>query len=177
MESTTKSPPTGRHTKWAADEIDFYTKAIFLRAFGEYHDESNHQSNVNEEDPAMVNRAEDEGNILKLLQGYLNGVAYLCDVNKGGNTVSANAIGQNLKLYIAANAKLRGPVRRFIIEVLTKTDMLNRRTKVVVQEILEEAVKKATHRIDFYAKQLRRFWGICMASLETQFRGESHSED
>lgn len=173
MKSTTQSPPAGPRPKWAADETDFYTKANFLRAFGEYHDESNHDPDINVEDPAMANRAEDEGNILKLLQAYLKGVAYLCDVKKGGTTVSANGIDQNLKLYIAANTNLHSSVKIFVVKVLTKTDILSRPTKVVVREILEEAVKMAWRRGGFYVKQLGRFWGVCRASLESQFRGES----
>lgn len=177
MNSATQSPPTGPRPRWTDEEIEFYTHANFLGSFGEYHEQNSHRFDTDEEDPALANRAEDEVNIRNqlLLQGYLNGVAYLCDVKKGGNTVSANGIDQNIKLYIAANANLPWSVRRFVIKVLMKTDFLNHPMDVVVREIIGKAVEKARHRIDFYVEQLRRSFVNCRASLETHFRGESRS--
>jgi hypothetical protein len=52
---------------------------------------------VDEDGPDLANRAEDDDHDFRkqvLLQGYLNGVAYLCDVKKGGDTVTANGIDQ-----------------------------------------------------------------------------------
>lgn len=177
MNPATQSPPTGPRPRWTDEEIEFYTHANFLRAFGEYHEQNSHP--FDEEDPALANRAEDEVNIRNQLlpQGYLNGVAYLCDVKKGGNTVSANGIDQNIKLYIAVNANLPWSVREFIIKVVMKTDFLNHPMDVVVREILEKAVEKARHRIDFYVEQFRRSFVNCRASLETHFRGESRSQE
>lgn len=176
--AATQSPPTGPRGRWTDEDIDFYALANFLRAFGEYHEPNSNHFDT-EEDPALTNRAEDEVNIRKqlLLQGYLNGVAYLCDVKKGGNTVSANGIDQNIVLYIAANADLPWFVKKFVIKVLMKTDFLNRPADVVVREVLEKAVEKARHRIDFYVQQLRRSFVNCRTSLETQFRGESHFQE
>jgi hypothetical protein len=67
-------------------------------------------------------------------------------------------------------------VKSSLKKVLTRKlkGILDFHTDAVVKEILEEAIEKAKHRINFYAEQLGKFWNHCKISLENQFRGETH---
>lgn len=98
MQSPVPSPPVAPSAKWAEEEVDFYPKWNLFKALGDFHEE---KSRVDD-----LGIAEDDDSTSDqelLLQGYLNGVAYLCDVEKGGNTVTATGLDKKGVLYIATN--------------------------------------------------------------------------
>jgi hypothetical protein len=105
----------------------------------------------------------------------LNGVAYLRDVEKGGNTVTATGLDKKGVLYIATNTELKSVVREFITWVLTielrQPNVSNRRGEIV-RNILKEAIDRAKNRIGFYFRGLMTAWERCKRSLEDQFRGD-----
>lgn len=170
MDSPFQSPPVAPRAKWAEEEVDFYPKWNFFKALGDFH-----EAKERADDLETFQDNDDTNDRELLLQGYCNGVAYLCDVEKGGNTVTATALDIKSTLYIATNTELPSIVRSFITWVLTKEltePAVSSRREEVIRKILENAIERAGSRIEFYFRELKKAWGRCRESLEDQFRGD-----
>lgn len=158
--------------QWPEDAVEFHSYFNLLNAIGSFHGS----------DDQLVNefcRAEDTDDVTdtELLRRFYDGVAYLCDVKKGGETVTAAALANNVVLYLATNTKLPREVQNFIKWVVM-IELRSGNTKSrrdVADSILQAAVERAAHRMEFYSREMKKFWAICSASFENQFRGIQNS--
>ncbi|OKL61709.1 hypothetical protein UA08_02335 [Talaromyces atroroseus] len=172
FQSLPKEPPSAPRamTYPTKDELEFSSSFNLLRAFGLFHGDDGDDGDND------IGRAEDSNfTEIELLQGYLIGVSYLCDIEKGGNTVTAAALSNDLELYLAANNDLHPKIQSFISRVVLeelRTDSVESRHKVA-ERILREAVQRAGKRMEFYFRKLKDIWGKCRVSVEDQFRAFS----
>jgi len=94
----------------------------------------------------------------RLRRNVLDKLAYLCDTNKGGATVSAaalQALPSGNVLWLAANEGITESVKTFVKWILDQLKEVNTDNKQFVEErILEQAVTLAGRRISFYYRRL-----------------------
>ncbi|KAI4659320.1 uncharacterized protein J4E78_005747 [Alternaria triticimaculans] len=103
---------------------------------------------------------------------FLDSFAYLCDVEKGGKTVTATAL-QMMEvetgdcLWLAANEGIREEVLFYAQKILKRAKAATVETLRVVQDrILTLSVKKCRPRIHFYRDAIKRHALQCNEALE-----------
>lgn len=95
---------------------------------------------------------------LDVRRDFLDSFSYLCDIEKGGKTVTAAALqklrGRNV-LWLAANKDIREEIQvhaNWLIETLSK---LNKETKQQIEMLIfTRSINVATPRIQFYKSKL-----------------------
>lgn len=115
--------------------------------------------------------------IVEARRNFLDSFAYLCDVEKGGGTVTAVGLQKlfysNI-LWLAANEGVRDDIKiyaRVILSHLKSVDLNNER--IVQETIFHLAVKNCDSRISIYKEEVRRYARNC----RMQLRSEAKSED
>lgn len=105
-------------------------------------------------------------------RNFLDAFAYLCDIKKGGLTVTAAAlqkVNNNVVLWLAANEQIRPDLLDFakdVLERLKSTDGTNR--KEIEEEILQLVVSKGTRRIKFYRAKMASYSNVCCNLLGSE---------
>lgn len=115
--------------------------------------------------------------IVEARRNFLDSFAYLCDVEKGGGTVTAVGL-QKLTygniLWLAANEGVRDDVKiyaRVILSDLKSVDRSNERT--VQETIFHLAVKNCDSRISIYKEEVRRYARNCRMQLRSEAKSEA----
>ena len=100
---------------------------------------------------------------------FLNGISYLCDIEKGGGTVTAAPL-QKLTfsnfLWLAANQGVSLHIERFIrfvLDELKDMNSHNRESKEMM--IFHDAVNLASRRMQFYRTTMAIFSQECQKPL------------
>ncbi|RDI86478.1 hypothetical protein Vi05172_g3515 [Venturia inaequalis] len=107
---------------------------------------------------------------------FLDSFAYLCDVKKGGATVTAAAL-QKLPmsniLWLAANEGISEDIEKYARNIRSKLCTINvQNEKKIHDEIFQLAVKKCAPRIRFYRDELKRYATRCRMTLKQQAQDE-----
>lgn len=115
--------------------------------------------------------------ICEARRDFLDSFAYLCDIEKGGATVTAAAL-QKLQhsniLWLAANEGIRPQVLKYgetLLSILRKIDSMTE--EEVRDDILQLALENCASRINFYIKELQKSARNC----RMQLRRESPSDN
>lgn len=114
-------------------------------------------------------RDPERNNEVESRRDFLDKLAYLCDTEKGGGTVTADAlqkIPEGNALWLAANEGISDAVMTFVewtLDRLKEMTMENR--KSIKNTIFEEAVKRAGNRISYYQSRLVKFANDCRKAL------------
>ncbi|KAK1584937.1 uncharacterized protein LY79DRAFT_519668 [Colletotrichum navitas] len=107
--------------------------------------------------------------IVEARRNFLDSFSYLCDVQKGGATVTAAGL-QKLShgniLWLAANEGIRNDIRTYAETILSCLKSVNSETEKTVQEkIFHLAVKNCNSRISTYNEEVRRYARNCRMQL------------
>lgn len=141
-------------------DISFYLKLLLLSVVTPY-------------TGTHTEREDASNSPTKLRQEFLDKFAYLCDVEKGGATVTAAAIRKTQKqvssneLWLAANEGIRPEVHDFAkrtLALLKTTSEINR--ALVEEVILRDAIETGIKRIEFYCKMMIAFEKICRNKVQ-----------
>jgi hypothetical protein len=108
----------------------------------------------------------------KACRDFLDSFSYLCDVEKGGATVTAAAIQQRAKsyrLWLAANDGIRDGVKAYAEAILEKAKRFAAETanrQEIREDVFQLAVEKCRLRLTFYRKHVRRYAEKCLEAVE-----------
>jgi hypothetical protein len=109
---------------------------------------------------------------------YQDSFAYLCDVEKGGATVTATGLQKLLHsniLWLAANEGVREDVKTYAENILRKLKGVESGTKEAVQDdIFRLAVKKCNSRVEYYKVEMQKYARNCRMQLRQEMRYETH---
>ena len=171
MASASPSTPTRAPRKelgLQSRETDFYSKWLLLHALGPFLGPHERQfiADADQEDPT------------KLRRSFLNAISYLCDIERGGKTVTAAAL-QRLPLsnflWLAANENVRKEVFDFVENILFNelSNVSAENRADVEKSILHSAVKLARQRMESYRLQVRNLCQKCCPLLQEDKDDES----
>jgi hypothetical protein len=119
-------------------------------------------------------REQSSDDVCEARREFLDSFAYLCDVDKGGATVTAAGLQKLLHsniLWLAANEGIRGDVKNYAEDILQKLKEVESRTQEAVQnDIFRLAVAKCNSRIEYYKDEMRRYARNCRMQLRQGIR-------
>jgi hypothetical protein len=107
----------------------------------------------------------------ELRRSFLNKLAYICDFNTGGSTVTALALQKTYQgaiFWLAANETVKPKVTSFLREVLQilKTVKDNRPSKKAIEtQLLEHIVSFNEKRLEYYWSGLQINLSLCIERL------------
>ena len=124
------------------EDIELYRRLLLLHLLGPFrgdHIERQFKENASKSSTDELRRS------------FLGGISYLCDIEKGGATVTAAAL-QKLPfsnfLWLAANEGVRPSVEHFVRSVLDRLKGITSDTREEVEmRILNDAVDLASQRM------------------------------
>jgi hypothetical protein len=107
---------------------------------------------------------------------FLDSFAYLCDVKKGGKTVTATAL-QALPnsdfLWIAANEGIHDDVWEYATNILQLLKTVTSANEGDVKHmVFELAVAKCRPRIQYYKDEVQKYARICRMALRRRIRDD-----
>lgn len=103
---------------------------------------------------------------------FLDSFAYLCDIEKGGATVTAAGL-QRLPysniLWLAANEGIRSAVKSYANDLRDILVNMNSETEVKAREdVFQRAVQMCSPRLAFYKEELRTYATRCRMELRKE---------
>ena len=104
----------------------------------------------------------------ELRRSFVDKLAYICDFNKGGSTVTAIALQktfQGVTFWIAANETVKSQVRVFLMEVFLVLKSLKHEKVDVVSKKGTEALLLAKI-VQFNEKRLKYYWSALQGDLQ-----------
>lgn len=111
----------------------------------------------------------------------LTDLAYMCDYDKGGDTVTAIGLENNLHTYtfwIASNAHQTTKIVRFLESLLTDMQQVSAKATVSVpvdgEDLAVKCITFAALRIKKYRSHLKPLLRRCLENLEN--KGDSDSK-
>lgn len=141
-----------------------YTKLVLFKALNQYRDEHKH-------------RAQSADNITEDRRGFLDGFAYLCDIKKGGATVTATALEKRPLsnfLWLAANERIGEDVRKYAETILSLLQHVNPDTQQAAQDdIFKLAIDQCKNRIELYKSEMQKYAKRCRMELRRQKRDDT----
>jgi hypothetical protein len=115
-------------------------------------------------------RQRSDDTICEARRDFLDSFAYLCDVEKGGKTVTATALQSRLIsdcLWLAANEGVRDDVLSYAMDVLQILNTVTPENKSALKDrVFTIAVGKCRPRIQYYKDQVRRHATSCRMALK-----------
>jgi hypothetical protein len=119
-------------------------------------------------------RAQSSDDMCEARRDFLDSFAYLCDVEKGGATVTAAGL-QKLPLsnilWLAANEGISRDVEKYAENMLRKLRKVDSETqKAVEDDIFLLAVEKCSSRILFYKDEMQKYARKCRMQLGQEMR-------
>lgn len=103
---------------------------------------------------------------------FLDSFAYLCDIKKGGGTVTASALQQSstkVFLWLAANEGIRDDVLRYANKMLDNIRQITTENQgATTDTIFFDALEMCRPRINVYKTQVRKYARICRMRLKYQ---------
>jgi len=144
---------------------DLYPRLALLEALARFKD--GHQRRERTSDDICEARRE-----------FQDSFAYLCDVEKGGPTVTATGL-QKLPhsniLWLAANEGIRRDVKNYAENILQKLKGVESGTQEAVQDdIFRLAVEKCNSRIEYYKVEMQKYARNCRMQLRQEMRDDHH---
>ncbi|KAF2191902.1 hypothetical protein K469DRAFT_655093 [Zopfia rhizophila CBS 207.26] len=121
-------------------------------------------------------RQRSEDTICEARRDFLDSFAYLCDVQKGGKTVTAAAL-QKLHisnfLWLAANEGVGDDILDYAMDVLEKLKTATSENQSTLQDsIFRLAVEKCKPRIQFYRDEVQKYARNCRMALRHRERDD-----
>jgi hypothetical protein len=117
-------------------------------------------------------RGRSSDDICEARRDFLDSFAYLCDVEKGGTTVTATALQKLLHsniLWLAANEGIRRDVKTYADSILQKLRGVESGNQVQVQDdILRLAVQNCSVRIKYYKSIMQKYARNCRMQLRQE---------
>lgn len=114
--------------------------------------------------------------ICEARRDFLDSFAYLCDVEKGGKTVTATALQKLLVsdfLWLAANEGIRDDIMDYAHTILARLKTITLQNRTTIQdEIFKLAVDKCQPRIKFYKAEVLRYARNCRMTLRHREKGD-----
>ncbi len=121
-------------------------------------------------------RAKSGGEICEARRDFLDSFAYLCDVEKGGKTVTATGLQRLEKdnhLWLAANEGIRGDILIYANTILDRIKLATEETRHTVRaDVLALSVEKCRLRIQFYKIAVQEHARNCRMALRKVERNE-----
>lgn len=122
-------------------------------------------------------RAQSSDDICEARRDFLDSFAYLCDVEKGGASVTAAGL-QKLSLgnilWLAANEGIHRDVKMYAESMLRKLKEVDAETqKAVEDDIFRLAVEKCNPRIVFYKDEMQKHARNCRVQLRQEMRDDT----
>jgi hypothetical protein len=121
-----------------------------------------------------IRRQDSKNHRHELCRNFLDAFAYLCDIRRGGEFVTAAAIRQcapNHELWLAANAGIAADVKDYaetILKHLKKVNNINQGSKL--DEIFNLAVHKTAPRLLEYKNQMQNYALQCRVQLQVKIQ-------
>ncbi|KID81651.1 hypothetical protein MGU_11004 [Metarhizium guizhouense ARSEF 977] len=110
-------------------------------------------------------------------QSLLDSFAYLCDVQKGGATVTAaglQKLPESNILWLAANEGVRNDIKIYAENILLKLKNLNPNSEQDAQdEIFHLAVERCSPRIIVYQDEMKRLARNCRMQLKREMQNDT----
>lgn len=117
-------------------------------------------------------RGRSSDDICEARRDFLDCFAYLCDVEKGGATVTAAALQKLLLsniLWLAANEGIRRDVKVYAESILQMLKVVESGNQAEVQDnILRLAVQKCHSRINYYKGVMQQYARNCRMQLRQE---------
>jgi hypothetical protein len=139
-----------------AEAKKLYPRLALLEALSRFKDK--HKPQQRSEDP-----------ICEARRNFLDSFAYLCDVEKGGSTVTAAALQQRPYsdfLWLAANEWIHDDIQAYATNVLGNLRTATLANQSILQDIIFRlAVEKCKPRIQFYKENVQKCATNCRMSL------------
>lgn len=115
--------------------------------------------------------------ICEARRDFLDSFAYLCDIEKGGATVTATGL-QELEysniLWLAANEGIRKDVEIYAKNILGKLRTMDQEDQAVIEDdIFRLAVEKCSTRINFYTSEMQKLARNCRMQLRQELRDDT----
>ncbi len=121
-------------------------------------------------------RGRSSDDICEARRDFLDSFAYLCDVEKGGATVTAAALQKLLHsniLWLAANEGIRRDVKVYAESILQMLKVVESGNQVEVQDdILRLAVQNCHSRISYYKGVMQKYARNCRMQLRQEKEDE-----
>jgi hypothetical protein len=121
-------------------------------------------------------RERSEDRICETRRDFLDSFAYLCDIQKGGSTVTAAAL-QKLPLsnilWLAANEGVRDDVLVYAMDILARLKTATLQSQSTLRNsIFRLAVKRCGPRIQFYKDEVQKYARNCRMALRKKDRDD-----
>jgi hypothetical protein len=121
-------------------------------------------------------RHESADTICEARRNFLDSFAYLCDVEKGGKTVTATALQSLVEsdfLWLAANEGIRDDILDYAMAILQISKSVSLENELAVKaRTFSLAVEKCRPRNRFYREQVQKYATQCRMEL-----GKSQKDD
>lgn len=154
----TRPPGSVEHIYQGAQE-QVYSRLLLYEALVGY--KGNHEARTSSSDYVCEARRD-----------FLDAFAYLCDVEKGGGTVTAaglQKLSENKILWLAANEGIRTEVKQYAEELLRKLKELSMSNETATRNaIFARAVDMCAPRIAFYKSQVQEYARNCRMQLRSE---------
>lgn len=149
---------------FATASKEVYPRLALFEALAQFKDE--HQP-----------RAPSSDDVVEARRAFLDSFAYLCDVQKGGQTVTAAGL-QKLPysnvLWLAANEGIRSDVKTYAESVLSKLLSVDPSTQRIVEDaVFHFAVEKCNSRIVTYKDDMQKYARNCRMQLRRETQNEA----
>ena len=146
---------------WTSEEHDIYQRLLLLHFLGPFHGKYSER---------QFKETNSKYSVVELRRSFLESISYLCDIEKGGATVTSAALQKLLYsniLWLGANEGIRPNIERFVQSVLDRVKDINHENRETVEKsILHDAVKLAHQRMEFYRIKMVKFSKECRALLK-----------
>lgn len=114
--------------------------------------------------------------VVEYRRNFLDSFSYLCDVEKGGKTVTAaelQKLPQGNILWLAANEGIRNDVKAYADDIWRRLMSMEPESMIVVWEyIFQRAVQMCTPRLAFYKELLKKHATNCRMQLRSELPQE-----
>lgn len=122
-------------------------------------------------------RTQSGDDIVETRRAFLDSFAYICDIRKGGATVTAAGL-QKLPysniLWLAANEGIHNDVKSYAETILNKLLAVTLATQQIDQdEIFHLVVDKCTSRLAMYNDEMQKFARNCRMQLRKEEKDEA----
>jgi hypothetical protein len=108
---------------------------------------------------------------------FLDSFTYLCDVQKGGATVTAAGLQKlphSNMLWLAANEGIRGDIKIYAETILSKLLSVDPSSRGTVEnQIFQLAIENCKPRIAAYKEELQKYARNCRMQLRKESRNEA----
>jgi hypothetical protein len=122
-------------------------------------------------------RKKSDDSICETRRDFLDSFAYLCDIQKGGKTVTASALQKEKPtsnvLWLAANGGVSEEIYSYAKDILKISKSATLENQSTVQDVVFKlAVKKCGPRVRSYRKEVKIFARNCRMALRSREKND-----